>query len=58
MGNAKTQRPALEMWGGIEGTVDRVGDRYFDQFVRLHEKLNNFFSRAMQIFASLSARKS
>jgi dTDP-4-dehydrorhamnose reductase len=28
------QRPPLELWGGIEGTVNRVGDRYFDQMVR------------------------
>lgn len=24
----------LEVWGGIEGTVNRVGDRYFDQLER------------------------
>ena len=27
-------RPRLEMWGGLECTVNRVGDRYFDQLVR------------------------
>jgi dTDP-4-dehydrorhamnose reductase len=26
--------PTLELWGGIECTVNRVGDRYFDQLVR------------------------
>ncbi|HEY8309561.1 MAG TPA: hypothetical protein VIG47_03355, partial [Gemmatimonadaceae bacterium] len=26
--------PALEMWGGVECTVNRVGDRYFDQIAR------------------------
>lgn len=26
--------PALELWGGHECTVNRVGDRYFDQTVR------------------------
>src|SRR4051794_38725361 len=24
--------PALELWGGIECTVNRVGDRFHDQF--------------------------
>ena len=24
----------LQLWGGIECTVNRVGDRYFDQIVR------------------------
>lgn len=28
------QRPPLELWGGIECTVNRVGDRYFDQLAR------------------------
>src|SRR3954465_4471749 len=27
-------RPPLEMWGGLECTVDRVGDRYFRQMDR------------------------
>ncbi len=26
--------PPLELWGGIECTVNRVGDRYFDQLAR------------------------
>lgn len=26
--------PPLEVWGGVECTVNRVGDRYFDQLVR------------------------
>jgi len=26
--------PTLEMWGGVECTVNRVGDRYFDQIAR------------------------
>ena len=26
--------PLLELWGGIECTVNRVGDLYFDQIVR------------------------
>lgn len=28
------QRPPLELWGGVECTVNRVGDRYFDQIER------------------------
>jgi dTDP-4-dehydrorhamnose reductase len=27
-------RPPLELWGGVECTVNRVGDRYFDQIER------------------------
>ncbi len=27
-------RPPLELWGGLECTVNRVGDRYFDQVIR------------------------
>lgn len=27
-------RPALELWGGLECTVNRVGERYFDQLER------------------------
>src|SRR4051812_9715572 len=34
-GDGKTTPPAgLELWGGHECTVNRVGDRYFDQTVR------------------------
>jgi dTDP-4-dehydrorhamnose reductase len=29
-----TSHPPLEMWGGVECTVNRVGDRYFDQTAR------------------------
>jgi dTDP-4-dehydrorhamnose reductase len=32
--NSKPGLPHLEMWGGIECTVNRVGDRYFDQLER------------------------
>ena len=28
------QRPRLELWGGLECTVNRVGDRYFSQLER------------------------
>ena len=27
----RTAPPPLEMWGGVECTVNRVGDRWFDQ---------------------------
>ncbi len=27
-------RPSLELWGGVECTVNRVGDRYFEQLER------------------------
>lgn len=30
----RTEKPPLELWGGIECTVNRVGDRYFDQLER------------------------
>lgn len=29
-----TKLPPLELWGGVEPTVNRVGDRYFDQMQR------------------------
>ncbi|MDX2244595.1 MAG: family 1 glycosylhydrolase [Leptolyngbyaceae cyanobacterium bins.302] len=32
--NAKSIPSELELWGGIECTVNRVGDRYFDQLER------------------------
>src|SRR3954462_7003833 len=31
---ARSGTPSLAMWAGIECTVNRVGDRYFDQLVR------------------------
>jgi dTDP-4-dehydrorhamnose reductase len=44
---------ALELWGGIEGTVNRVGDTFFDQLER-----NGHATRASDIglFASLGIR--
>jgi dTDP-4-dehydrorhamnose reductase len=30
----RAQRRLLEMWGGVECTVNRIGDRYFDQVRR------------------------
>jgi dTDP-4-dehydrorhamnose reductase len=32
--NSEQTSPDLELWGGIECTVNRVGDRYFDQLTR------------------------
>jgi dTDP-4-dehydrorhamnose reductase len=32
--NGSTYRPPLEVWGGIECTVNRVGDHYLDQSAR------------------------
>ena len=29
--DADTPSPALEIWGGVEATCNRVGDRWFDQ---------------------------
>ncbi|TXC45679.1 hypothetical protein [Salmonella enterica] len=34
MTGSSTISPALQMWGGVECTVNRVGARYHDQFVR------------------------
>ncbi|HLL51021.1 MAG TPA: family 1 glycosylhydrolase, partial [Thermomicrobiales bacterium] len=33
-GNTSKSVPSLEVWGGVEGTVNRVGDRYFNQLAR------------------------
>jgi len=34
IGKAATSVPPLEVWAGVEGTVNRVGDRYFNQLAR------------------------
>ena len=31
MSRSSIARPPLEVWGGLEPTINRVGDRYFDQ---------------------------
>jgi dTDP-4-dehydrorhamnose reductase len=53
--NAKSpiQNPNLEMWGGVECTVNRVGDRYFDQLAR-----NGHATRIkdLDLFAELGIR--
>ena len=43
----------LELWGGHECTVNRIGDRYFDQTVRSahHERLTD-----LDLFAGLGVR--
>lgn len=48
-----SQRLPLELWGGIECTVNRVGDRYFDQLERNGhdtriEDLNQFAALGIQ----------
>lgn len=52
--NAKSVPPELELWGGIECTVNRVGDRYFDQLERNGhasriEDLDRFAALGIQI---------
>ena len=45
------RRPSLELWGGVECTINRVGDRYFDQLDRSGHR-----ARAegdLQLFAQL-----
>lgn len=46
-------RPALQLWGGMECTVNRVGDRYFDQFSHSEQqgRLEN-----LDLFAHLGIR--
>lgn len=46
-------RPGLELWGGVECTVNRVGDRYFDQVRRSghHDRLED-----LERFAELGIR--
>src|SRR5438270_3813082 len=34
MNQSSVDKAALEMWGGLECTVNRVGDHYFDQLER------------------------
>src|SRR5687767_6790699 len=45
--------PPLQLWGGVECTVNRVGDRYFDQLER-----NGHAHRAedLDLFASVGIR--
>lgn len=33
MENDKVNSPPIELWGGIEATVNRVGDQYFNQLI-------------------------
>ncbi|GAC1364814.1 MAG: hypothetical protein NVSMB3_13380 [Acidobacteriaceae bacterium] len=44
----------LEVWGGMESTINRVGDRYFDQIER-----SGHLTRAgdLEMFAALGLRK-
>ena len=46
--------PVLEMWGGVESTVNRVGDWFHDQWAwSQHDK---YFARDLETFASLGLR--
>lgn len=45
--------PALELWGGVECTVNRVGDRYFDQLERSGHACR---VEDLDLFASLGIR--
>lgn len=49
----RISHPPLEMWGGVECTVNRVSDRYFDQVRRSghHDRSND-----LDLFASLHLR--
>ena len=48
------RRPSLELWGGVECTINRVGDRYFDQLdraghrTRAQEDLQRFAQLGLQ----------
>jgi dTDP-4-dehydrorhamnose reductase len=47
------QIPALQLWGGAECTINRVGDQYFDQFARSRHLQR---STDLERFASLGLR--
>jgi len=48
----RSNHPPLELWAGVECTVNRVGDQYFDQLER-----NGHAMRIddLDLFASISA---
>lgn len=51
--NTQQSQPSLEVWAGVECTVNRVGDRYFDQIER-----NGHATRLsdLDLFAELGVR--
>jgi dTDP-4-dehydrorhamnose reductase len=53
MAEWRQSEDALELWGGIECTVNRVGDRYFDQVVRSghHDRFSD-----LELIAGLGVR--
>lgn len=54
MERTATQSDGLQLWGGVECTVNRVGDQYFDQIVRTgHDTRDTDIDR----FAALGVRK-
>jgi len=46
--------PPLQLWGGMEPTINRVGDRFFDQIERSGHLTR---SGDLELFASLGLRK-
>jgi dTDP-4-dehydrorhamnose reductase len=52
-GNRRRQRSPLELWGGVECTVNRVGDQFFDQLERTGHAAR---VEDLDLFASLGIR--
>ena len=52
--NAVVQKSEVELWAGVECTVNRVGDQYFDQLKRNghHDRITD-----LDLFASLGVTK-
>src|SRR3712207_5229652 len=53
MESAPRSRPPLELWAGLECTVNRVGDEYFDQ---LERSGHDGRLADLELFAELGAR--
>ncbi len=53
MGRRLSSRPPLELWAGVECTVNRVGDRFFDQLERSGHALR---IEDLDLFAELGVR--
>lgn len=50
---SSVRSPKLELWGGVECTVNRVGDQYFDQLERNGHAVRE---GDLELFASLGVR--
>ncbi|MGI4827647.1 MAG: dTDP-4-dehydrorhamnose reductase, partial [Janthinobacterium lividum] len=48
------RQPSLELWGGVECTINRVGDRFFDQLDRLGHR--DRAEQDLQRFADLGIK--